>query len=95
MAYNALGKANENLEAVGSSMGIGRISILKDVLVPQTADTIVEMFSYFFVNCMVTISAVAFFGYDARHAVALLITDLDAQRLTECAAFRLADNFDC
>ena len=87
MAYNALGKANENLEAVGSSMGIGRISILKDVLVPQTADTIVEMFSYFFVNCMVTISAVAFLATTLDMPLALLITDLDAQRLTECAAF--------
>ena len=83
MAYNALGKANENLEAVGSSMGIGRISILKDVLVPQT----VEMFSYFFVNCMVTISAVAFLATTLDMPLALLITDLDAQRLTECAAF--------
>ena len=87
MAYNALGKANENLEAVGSSMGIGRISILKDVLVPQTADTIVEMFSYFFVNCMVTFSAVAFLATTLDMPLALLITDLDAQRLTECAAF--------
>lgn len=87
MAYNALGKVNENLEAVGSSMGIGRMNILKDVLVPQTADTIAEMLSYFFVNCMVTISAVAFLATTLDMPLALLITDLDAQRLTECAAF--------
>ena len=70
------------LDAVGI-----RKSILKDVLVPQTADTIVEMFSYFFVNCMVTISAVAFLATTLDMPLALLITDLDAQRLTECAAF--------
>lgn len=87
MAYNSLGKANENLEAVGSTMGIGRASILKDVLIPQTMGTIVEMFGYFFVNCMVTISAVAFLATTLDMPLALLITDLDAQRLTECAAF--------
>lgn len=87
MAYNALGKVNENLEAVGSTMGIGRASIFKDVLVPQTMETIVEMFVYFFVNCMVTISAVAFLATTLDMPLALLITDLDAQRLTECAAF--------
>ncbi|MEG0621042.1 MAG: ABC transporter permease subunit, partial [Raoultibacter sp.] len=87
MAYNSLGKANENLEAVGATMGIGRMHILRDVLVPQTAGTIIEMFGYFFVNCMVTISAVAFLSTTLNMPLALLITDLDAQRLTECAAF--------
>lgn len=87
MAYNALGKANRNLEAVGSTLGVGRLSILKDVLVPQTVDTVVEMFAYFFVNCMVTISAVAFLATTLDMPLALLITDLDSQRLTECAAF--------
>lgn len=87
MAYNSLGKVNENLEAVGSTMGISRASILKDVLIPQTSETIVEMFSYFFVNCMVTISAVAFLATTLDMPLALLITDLDAQRLTECTAF--------
>lgn len=87
MAYNSLGKANENLEAVGLTLGVGRGAILRDVLIPQTSGTIVEMFSCFFVNCMVTISAVAFLATTLDMPLALLITDLDAQRLTECAAF--------
>lgn len=87
LAYNALGKVNADMEAVGATMGVGRMSILKDVLVPQTAGTIIEMFSFFFVNCMVTISAVAFLSTVLDMPLALLITDLDAQRLIECAAF--------
>lgn len=87
LAYNSLGKLNPNLEAVGATVGAGRFSILKDVLVPQTASTIAEMFSFFFVNCMVTISAVAFLSTPIDMPLALLITDFDAQRLTECAAF--------
>ena len=86
MAYNSLGKVNKNLEAVGSTLGISRANVFKDVLIPQTADTIVEMFSYFFVNCMVTISAVAFLATTMDMPLALLISDLDSQRLTECAA---------
>lgn len=87
MAYNSLGKVNANLEAVGATLGIGRMSMIKDVLIPQTTDTVLEMFSYFFVNCMVTISAVAFLSTTLDMPLALLITDLDTQRLTECAAF--------
>ena len=36
---------------------------------------------------MVTISAVAFLATTLDMPLALLITDLDAQRLTECTAF--------
>ena len=86
MAYNSLGKANRNLEAVGSTLGVSRLAVFKDVLIPQTADTIAEMFAYFFVNCMVTISAVAFLSTTMNMPLALLISDLDSQRLTECAA---------
>lgn len=87
MAYNALGKVNGNLEAVGLTLGVSRWRILADVVVPQTVGTLVEMFSFFFVNCMVTISAVAFLATTIDMPLALLITDFDAQRLTECAAF--------
>lgn len=86
LAYNALGKINSNLESVGLTLGIGRLSIVKDVLIPQTRGTLLEMFSYFFVNCMVTISAVAFLSTTLNMPLALLISDLDTQRLTECAA---------
>ncbi len=87
LAYNTLGKVNKDLESVGATIGVSRIRILKDVIVPQTLGTILEMFSYFFVNCMVTISAVAFLATTLDMPLALLITDLDAQRLVECTAF--------
>ncbi len=58
MAYNALNKLNSSLEAVGQTLGIPHGHMALDVFLPQTTDTVVEMASYFFVNCMVTISAV-------------------------------------
>lgn len=86
MAYNALNKLNASLEAVGQTLGIPRRRMILDVFVPQTSGTIIEMASYFFVNCMVTISAVAFLANVSHMPLALLISDFDTQMLVECAA---------
>jgi iron(III) transport system permease protein len=86
LAYNALNKLNANLESVGLTLGIPRFHMIKDILLPQTKETILEMISYFFVNCMVTISAVSFLSSVAHMPLALLISDFDTQMLIECAA---------
>ncbi len=44
------------------------------------------MFSYFFVNCMMTISAVSFLATTANKPVALMINQFEAQMQLECAA---------
>ena len=87
MAYNTFGKINENLEDVGATMGISRWGILKDVLLPQSTSTILEMMSYFFVNCMMTISAVSFLANVGNKPIALMITQFEGQMQLECAAF--------
>ncbi|AEF86923.1 putative ABC transporter, permease protein [Treponema primitia ZAS-2] len=87
MAYNSLGKLNHNLEDVGRTLGISRFRILKDVLIPQTKLTIVEMLSYFFVNSMMTISAVSFLNTVRNKPVSLMITQFEAQLFLEAAAF--------
>ena len=87
MAYNTFGKINENLEDVGSTMGLNRWQIIKDVLLPQSTETILEMMSYFFVNCMMTISAVSFLANVSDKPIALMITQFEGQMQLECAAF--------
>ena len=87
MAYNTFGKINENLEDVGAAMGISRWAIIKDVLLPQARGTILEMMSYFFVNCMMTISAVSFLANVGDKPIALMITQFEGQMQLECAAF--------
>jgi iron(III) transport system permease protein len=87
MAYNSLGKLNSNLEDVGRTLGVGRFYIIKDVLVPETRLTIVEMASYFFVNSMMTISAVSFLNTVRNKPVSLMITQFEAQLFLEGAAF--------
>ncbi len=86
MMYNSLNKINGNLEAVGKTLGIGRLRMIKDVFIPQSVATLWEMASYFFVNCMMTISAVSFLATTANKPVALMINQFEAQTQLECAA---------
>lgn len=87
MIYNSLGKLNPNLEAVGSALGIGRIRLILDVILPQTVSTLAEMFSYFFVNSMMTISAVTFLYRLDTKPISLLIPQFKDQMFFEGAAF--------
>ena len=45
------------------------------------------MFTYFFVNSMMTISAVAFLATAGTRPLSLMITSFEAQMMLECAAF--------
>jgi iron(III) transport system permease protein len=87
MAYNSLGKLNAHLEDVGLTLGVRRFFIIRDVIIPQTKLTILEMASYFFVNSMMTISAVSFLATVRNKPVSLMITQFEAQLFLEGAAF--------
>lgn len=86
MIYNSLSKINENLEGVAHTMGIRRAQLIRDVLIPQCKYTLMEMFSYFFVNCMMTISAVSFLSTTRNKPISLMINQFEAQMQLECAA---------
>lgn len=87
LAYTSLSKFNDNLEDVAGTLGISKLRMLKDVYIPCTTETMVEMFSYMFVNAMVTISAVSFLSNFRNMPLALLIPQLDSQSLIEATAF--------
>lgn len=86
MMYNSFSKINENLESVGHTLGISRGYMIKDVFIPTCKGTIVEMFSYFFVNSMMTISAVSFLATTNNKPISLMINQFEAQMQLECAA---------
>jgi len=86
MAYNALGKLNKNYEMVGLTCGINRFRIIKDVIIPNTKETILEMMSYFFVNSMITISAVSFLFNTDIMPISLLINQYEGQLMYEESA---------
>ena len=74
MMYNSFGKMNQNLEAVGETLGVGRLRMIRDVFIPQNLSTILEMFSYLFVNAMMTISAVSFLATTTTRPISLMIS---------------------
>ena len=86
MIYNALGKVHESIEDVGLILGVSRIRIITGVIIPQTKYTLFEMFSYFFVNSMMTISAVSFLSTTDNKPLSLLINQFEAYGMIECAA---------
>ena len=87
MMYNTLGKIDPELEAVGQCLGVGRLRIIRDVILPKVRGTVYEMFGYFFVNSMMTISAVSFLVPPSPKPVALMINQFESQLLMESAAF--------
>ena len=86
LAYNALSKFNTNLEDVAHSLGISRLRMLLRVYIPSTMSTIVEMYSYYFVNAMITISAVSFLVNFRTMPLSLLIPQLESQSFIEGTA---------
>lgn len=86
MAYNSLSKFNPNLEDVAHTLGISRMRMLVNVYVPSTLSTIIEMYSYFFVNAMITISAVSFLINFRTTPLSLMIPQLESQSFIEGTA---------
>ena len=86
MMYNYLSKANENLENVGHTLGISRFHMIRSVFIPMCKSTLIEMFSYFFVNSMMTISAVSFLATAMNKPLSLMISQFDSQMQIGAAA---------
>lgn len=60
MAKNSLSKMNPSWEITGELMGDSWFQTIFRVVVPNSKKTIVEMLSYFFIQSMITISAIIF-----------------------------------
>lgn len=74
LAKNCLSKINSEYEVIGETLGISKGKIISQVLIPNSVSTLVEMFSYFFLNSMITISAVAFLCTYDNQPLSILIT---------------------
>ena len=77
LARDCFAKMNKEYENVGSTLGLSKASIFFKVLIPNSLTTLVEMFSYFFINSMVTISAVSFLCRYVNQPLAVLITNYE------------------
>jgi len=86
MAKNCLSKMDRNYEVVGNTLGISRTKIILKVLIPNSIQTIIEMISYFFINSMITISAVAFLCQYANQPLAVSMIGFEKQNNYEMQA---------
>ncbi len=76
MAKNALAKMNPSWETTGELLGDSWIKTVYRVILPNAAATVVEMFSYYFINAMVTISGIIFLVTAQTSVVASKIKEL-------------------
>lgn len=60
MMKNSLSKMNGSWETVASLMGDSWLKTIYRVVTPNAMESLLEVFSYYFINAMVTISAVIF-----------------------------------
>ena len=77
LAKNCLTKINLDYETVGGTIGASRFKILIQVLIPNSISTLLEMFTYYFVNSMVTISAVGFLCTFYNQPLSIMISTFD------------------
>ncbi|MDE7384394.1 MAG: ABC transporter permease subunit, partial [Anaeroplasmataceae bacterium] len=74
LAKNCLSKINRDYEIIGNTLGLSKFKIFIKVIIPNSIGTIIEMFSYFFLNSMITISAVTFLCTYKTQPLSVLIT---------------------
>lgn len=76
MAKNALSKMNPSWETTGELLGDSWFKTVYRVVLPNSASAVIEMFGYYFVNSMVTISGIIFLVSAQTSVVASKIKEL-------------------
>ena len=76
MAKNSLAKMSPSWETTGELLGDSWLKTIRRVILPNSASTIFEMISYYFINAMVTISGIIFLVTAQTSVVASKIKEL-------------------
>jgi len=76
-ATAALKKLDSEYENVAESMSVPFWKVFLRVSLPMSADAVLEVFNYFFVNAMVTVSAVVFLYTSATKPASIAILNMD------------------
>lgn len=76
MAKNSLAKMNPSWETTGELLGDSWLSTIRRVIIPNSVLTVIEMFRYYFINAMVTISGIIFLVTAQTSVVASKIKEL-------------------
>ncbi|WP_405175803.1 ABC transporter permease subunit [Paenibacillus sp. FSL H8-0261] len=76
MAKNSLAKMNPSWETTAELLGDSWLQTIRRVILPNSASTVIEMVSYYFINGMVTISGIIFLVTAQTSVVASKIKEL-------------------
>ncbi|MFC7679144.1 ABC transporter permease subunit [Paenibacillus sp. GCM10028914] len=76
MAKNSLSNMNPSWETTGELLGDSWLKTVWRVILPNSASTVIEMISYFFINAMVTVSGIIFLVSAQTSLVASKIKEL-------------------
>ncbi|OMD42460.1 ABC transporter permease subunit [Paenibacillus odorifer] len=76
MAKNSLAKMNPSWETTAGLLGDSWLQTIRRVILPNSASTVIEMVSYYFINAMVTISGIIFLVTAQTSVVASKIKEL-------------------
>ena len=76
-ANTALKKLDKEFERVSLSMGIPWYKTFSNVTFPMCLESILEIFFYYFVNSMVTISALVFLYTSSLNLLSIVVINLD------------------
>lgn len=83
----SLKKIDSEYEAVSNIMGVPWYKTVFKVIIPLSLDSIVESFSYYFINSLITISAVVFlYTSKTRLISVMMISKNDAGEIASAAA---------
>lgn len=84
---NEMKRIDKEYENVSESMGVPWYKLVKSVIIPITLPSILESFSYYFVNSMMTISAVVFLYFPTtRLATISMVNKADIGEMAAASA---------
>ncbi len=88
MAVSALLRLDREIDLAAQSLRAGPVSAGRRIYLPYLAPVLVEMFGYFFVNAMTTVSALIFlFNAQTRTASIAVVNLAEGSRFGQAAAF--------
>lgn len=85
--FNKLSNIDKTIEDTALTLGIPKKNIIIDVIIPQVLPSIIEGFSYIFVNTMASVTTMLFLSTAFTKPLALVIVELEAHNFIEMASF--------
>ena len=86
----ALKKLDTEYESIGEIMGVSKLKVIAKVILPLSLSSILESFSYYFINSMITISAVVFLYTTGTRLISIgMINKSDSGDIAAAAAIAI------